>query len=80
MNREQLFYFQKFNAINYYYKRVNIEQGPGLVPSYYRYKIAPLDYDELSRVYEIEEHVGRPFIDELAEMHLSHLKQRANLA
>lgn len=78
--REQLYFFQKFNAVNYYYKKVNLQRGPGLVPSFYRFKVAPIDVPELARVYEIEEHIGRPFIDELAEMHLSHLKQRANAA
>lgn len=76
--REQLFYFQKFQTLNFYYKQVNKTLGPGFVPNFYRFKIAPIEAPTLSRVFEVEEHVGRVFIEELAEMHLAHLKSKEN--
>ena len=68
-------FFGKFQALNFYYQQVNKQHGGGVAPSFYRFKLSPLSGPVLNRVYEVEEHVGRCFIDEAAEMHLAH--QRA---
>lgn len=46
--------------------------GGGLAPSFYRFRLCPLSGPQLNRAFEVEEHVGRCFIDEVAEMHLAH--------
>ena len=72
--REQLYFYQKFHCLNYYYKKVAEKCGTGIVPCFYRFKMSPMNEPFLSRVYEVEEHVGRSFIEEIAEMHMAHLK------
>lgn len=42
------------------------------MPSFYRYKIHPMGGETLNRVFEVEEHVGRVFMDELAGAHYRH--------
>ena len=48
--------------------------GGGLVPNFYRFKMAPFNAEKLKRVYEIEEYMGRPLIEEAADMHHHHQK------
>ena len=61
-----LYFFEKFNTLAFYYKEVNKKLGGGHVPAFYRYKIYPMNGSPLNRVFEVEEHMGRVFIDELA--------------
>ena len=70
--KEIVHFFEKFQALNFYYSQVNKLHGGGLAPSFYRFKLCPLGGPLLNRVFEVEEHVGRCFIDEVAEMHLAH--------
>lgn len=68
---EILHFYGKFQALNFYYAQVNRVHGGGVAPSFYRYRLAPLSGPRLNRAYEVEEHVGRGFLDEVAELHLS---------
>lgn len=70
--REALHFFEKFQALNLYYQQVNQRHGGGVAPSFYRFRLCPLGGPLLNRVYEVEEHVGRCFLEEVAEMHLAH--------
>lgn len=67
--KEMLYFFERFSTLNFYYDEVKKKYGGGLVPSFYRFKICPMNGETLNRVYEVEEHMGRVFIDELAEVH-----------
>jgi hypothetical protein len=80
--KEIAYFFERFQALNFYYAQVNKLHGGGLAPSFYRFKLCPLEGPRLNRVFEVEEHVGRCFIEEVAEMHLAHqrLMQRAKSA
>ena len=64
--KEILHFFTKFQALNFYYQQVNKQHGGGVAPSFYRFRLAPASGPILNRVYEVEEHVGRCFIDEAA--------------
>ena len=66
------YFFGKFQALNFYYEQVKKQHGGGLAPSFYNFKLSPLSGPLLNRVVEVEEHVGRAFIEEVAEMHLAH--------
>jgi len=81
-SREILYFFEKFSARNFYYSQVGKQHGGGLAPSFYRFKLCPLGGPQLNRVFEVEEHVGRCFIDEVAAMHMAHqrLMQHAKRA
>lgn len=67
--KEMAYFFERFCTLNFYYEEVNRKCGGGLVPSFYRFKMYPMGGETLNRVYEVEEHMGRVFIDELAEVH-----------
>jgi len=45
------------------------------VPNFYRFKLCPPDCPTLNRVYEIEEHMGKVFLEEVAEMQRAHARQ-----
>lgn len=49
--------------------------GPGYTPTFYRYKVLPLDGSPLNRVYEVEEHVGEVFLEAAAKMHIESVAQ-----
>jgi hypothetical protein len=67
-------YFTKFQALNLYYCEVN-KHFYNTCPAFYRFKISPLIPESrpggslLNRVFEVEEYMGRLFIEELADMH-----------
>ena len=67
-----LYFFERFSTLAFYYQEVNKKCGGGLVPNFYRFKIYPMNGEPLNRVYEVEEHMGRVFIDVLAEVHYKH--------
>ena len=61
-----------YNEVNKYFHNV--------CPAFYRFKISPLisqghpGSDILNRVYEVEEYMGRLFIEEVANMHQDHIR------
>ena len=61
--------------MNFYYKQVNRQLGGGVAPNFYRFKLCPPDGPVLNRVYEVEEHMGRVFLEEVAEMQRAHARQ-----
>jgi hypothetical protein len=67
-----LYYFEKFQALNFYYQQVNQLLGGGHAPSFYRFRLCPLSGPLLNRAFEVEEHLGRGFLEEAAQMHLAH--------
>jgi len=69
---EALYFFARFQALNFYYQQVSKQLGGGITPNFYRFRLAPTWAPMLNRVYEVEEHVGRLLLEGLAEMHLSH--------
>ena len=72
---ESRFFFQRFAATNFYYQQVARVVGPGYTPTFYRYKVLPLDGSPLNRVYEVEEHVGEVFLEAAAKMHIESISQ-----
>jgi len=58
--------------LNFYYQQVNKMFGGGITPSFYRFKLAPMDGSKLNRVYEVEEHVGKLLLEGVAEMQNAH--------
>lgn len=74
LNRLKLRYFTKFQALNHYYNEVN-KHYYNVCPAFYRFKIAPLiaegkpGSDLLNRVFEVEEYMGRPFMEALGLMY-----------
>jgi hypothetical protein len=70
IKNEALFFFQRFSAINFYYSQVSRVIGPGFTPSFYRFKVLPMDGSKLNRVYEVEEHVGEIFLEAASKMHI----------
>lgn len=52
--------------------------GGGLTPSFYKFRICPLDGPLLNRVYEVEEYMGKQLIQGLAEIHYARLNQIKN--
>lgn len=75
VQKEILYFFEKFQTLNFYYQQVNKHLGGGVAPNFYRFKLCPQDGSELNRVYEVEEHMGRVFIEEVAEMQRAHARQ-----
>ena len=75
IRQESLFFFQRFAATNFYYQQVARVVGPGYTPTFYRYKVLPLDGSPLNRVYEVEEHVGEVFLEAAAKMHIESISQ-----
>ena len=79
LEKLKLRYFTKFQALNFYYNEVN-KYFYNVCPAFYRFKISPLipensvGHDILNRVYEVEEYMGRPFMDEVANMHQEHIR------
>lgn len=81
MNLEKLKmrYFTKFQALNFYYNEVN-KHLYNACPAFYRFKICPLvaegspGSEQLNRVFEVEEYMGRTFIEDLANMHQEHIR------
>ena len=69
IEKELSFFFERFATLNFYYKQVAEEVGAGCTPFFYRYCIAPMKGEELNRVYEVEEHMGSLFMEELAKMY-----------
>ena len=69
---EALYFFAKFQALNFYYQQVSKQFGGGITPNFYRFRLAPTWAPMPNRVYEVEEHVGVLLLEGLAEMHLSH--------
>ena len=71
--------FQQFCSLQFYYGQVN-KSSCNICPSFYKFRIYPIDQvlnsdgDKLSRVFEVEEHMGGNYIEELAHMHYDHLK------
>lgn len=61
-----MYFFTRFASLNFYYSQVASTLGGGYCPNFYRYRICPLDGTPLNRVYEVEEHVGRLFLEEAA--------------
>ena len=68
-------YFTKFQTLNYYYNEVN-RKFYNVCPAFYRFKICPLEpsLDKLNRVYEVEEYMGKLFIEDLGNMHQDHIR------
>lgn len=75
IQKELLYFFERFQTLNFYYQQVNKHLGGGVAPNFYRFKLCPQDGSELNRVYEVEEHMGRVFIEEVAEMQRAHARQ-----
>ena len=79
MDKLKLRYFTKFEALNLYYNEVN-KYYYNVCPAFYRFKICPLipadqpGADLLNRVYEVEEYMGVPFMDEISNMHQEHIR------
>ena len=67
-------YYTRYQLINYYYQEVN-KKIYNICPGFYRFKISPLSgkgeasSHKLSRAYEVEEYMGKLFIEDLANMH-----------
>ena len=74
IRKETMYFFQKFASLNFYYSQVASVLGGGVCPMFYRYRICPLDGSKLNRVYEVEDHVGRLFLEEATQMHLEHVR------
>lgn len=76
-------YFTKFQVLNFYYNEVN-KHFYNICPAFYRFKICPLiggdeeGSNTLNRVYEVEEYMGRSFMEEIANMHQDHIKMIKN--
>ncbi len=79
MEKLKLRYFTKFEALNLYYNEVN-KCYYNICPAFYRFKICPLipegeiSANQVKRVYEVEEYMGKPFIEEIADMHQEHIR------
>lgn len=71
--------FEQFASLDYYYKEAN-KLTVNICPTIYKYRIHPFDAvlqhkaHMLNRVFEVEEHMGNNFMDELAQMHQDNLK------
>ena len=48
--------------MRFYYQQVMLTIGGGLTPSFYKFRICPLDGPLLNRVYEVEEYMGKQLI------------------
>jgi hypothetical protein len=76
-------YFSKFEALNLYYNEVN-KYYYNICPAFYRFKISPLvpfpcaGSEFLNRVYEVEEYMGKPFMQDIADMHQDHITMLKN--
>lgn len=82
MEKLRMRYFTKFQSLNIYYNEVN-KHFYNICPAFYRFKICPMDatHSPLNRVYEVEEYIGRTFIEVVANMHQEHIRTiRANQA
>lgn len=85
LEKLKLRYFTKFQALNMYYCEVN-KHLYNVCPAFYRYKISPLVPEGrpgsqlLNRVFEVEEYMGRLFIEEVADMHQDHIRLLKNEA
>lgn len=77
---ELYFYFEKFQALNFYYQQVNRLLGGGVAPSFYRFRLCPVSGPLLNRAFEVEEHLGRGFLEEAAQMHLDHQRAQAHFS
>jgi len=72
VRKEAMNFFEKFQSLNFYYQQVSKQFGGGITPSFYRFKLAPMDGSMLNRVYEVEEHVGKLLLEGVAEMQNAH--------
>ena len=72
VRKEVFFFYQKFQCLNFYYSMVNQKHGGGLAPSFYRFQICPIVGPQINRVFEVEEFMGKCFIEEVASMHIAH--------
>ena len=60
--------------MNYYYNEVS-KHFYNVVPAFYRFKISPLvpagnfGSENINRVYEVEEYMGKIFIEDIANSH-----------
>ena len=83
IERLKIRYFTKFQALNFYYNEVN-KYFYNICPAFYRFKLCPLEpmgapgSTLLNRVYEVEEYMGQPFMQDLAIMHDQHLTMIKN--
>lgn len=83
LDRLKLRYFTKFQALNHYYNEVN-KHLYNVCPAFYRFKISPLiaegrpGSEVLNRVFEVEEYMGRPFMEGLGLMFQDHIKMLKN--
>ncbi|CDW75782.1 UNKNOWN [Stylonychia lemnae] len=79
LNQLKLRYYTKFQGLNFYYNEVN-KRYYNICPAFYRFKICPLivqkarDKPFLNRVYEVEEYMGKIFMEDLGNMHQHHLQ------
>lgn len=72
IKNETLFFYVKFQSLNFYYAQVFKHLGGGFCPSFYRFRIQPMDGSKLNRVYEVEEHMGKTLLEEVARLHKAH--------
>jgi hypothetical protein len=83
LEKLKLRYFTKFEALNLYYNEVN-KHYYNICPAFYRFKISPLipapqaGSEQLNRVFEVEEYMGVPFMQDIAQMHQDHIKMLKN--
>ena len=40
-----------------------------MTPNFYRFRICPFNSQTVNRVFEVEEYMGRPILEEAADMH-----------
>jgi hypothetical protein len=78
IRKEVLYFFTKFESLDFYYKLIDQQFGGGIAPSQYSYKLAPIDGSALNRVFEVEEHMGQMFLEGIAEMHHNHKQMQRN--
>lgn len=78
-HEEAMELFQQFASLEFYYTEVN-KISYNICPSVYKYRISPFDSvrtkmsDSLNRVFEVQEHMGCTFMEELAFMHHENIK------
>ena len=83
LQKLKLRYFTKFEALNLYYNEVN-KHFYNICPAFYRFKISPLvpaphpGSEQLNRVFEVEEYMGVPFMQDIAQMHQEHIRMVRN--
>eukprot|EP00347_Sterkiella_histriomuscorum_P005365 403356888 len=80
LNNLKVRYFTKFQAQNFYYNEVN-KRFYNICPAFYRFKICPLitkptKNDCINRVYEVEEYMGKLFIEDLSNQHQDHIRMQ----